>query len=75
MLPVLKMASVHNVELVKFFFKLLYQADTQKPEVKGIYSFFNSFKLICYVSEEFTDTIRYDFMDFCCKHIKHEFST
>merc|ERR1711997_1449178 len=34
MLPVLKMASVHNVELVKFFFKLLYQADTQKPEIK-----------------------------------------
>ena len=35
MLPVLKMASIHNVELVKFFFKLLYQADTQKSDVKG----------------------------------------
>ena len=51
MLPVLKMASVHNVELVKFFFKLLYQADTQKPEVKGIHTFYNSFILICNISE------------------------
>ena len=37
MLPVLKMASVHNVELVKFFFKLLYQADNRRTDVDGKY--------------------------------------
>ena len=37
MLPVLEMASVHNVELVKFFFKLLYQADTRRADAKGMY--------------------------------------
>ena len=38
MLPVLEMASVHNVELVKFFFKLLYQADTRRAaDSKGKY--------------------------------------
>ena len=58
MLPVLKMASVHNVELVKFFFKLLYQADTQKPEVKGIHTFYSSFKFICNISENKKYTIQ-----------------
>ena len=37
MLPVLEMASVHNVELVKFFFKLLYQADTRRADSTGMY--------------------------------------
>ena len=39
MLPVLKMASVHNVELVKFFFKLLYQADNRRTDFDGKYLF------------------------------------
>jgi len=38
MLPVLEMASVHNVELVKFFFKLLYQADTRRADAKELNS-------------------------------------
>ena len=39
MLPVLENASVHNVELVKFFFKLLYQADNRRSDPGGNYEF------------------------------------
>ena len=46
MLPVLEMASVHNVELVKFFFKLLYKADTRRnmqDVPKGKYYYCNKY--------------------------------
>ena len=46
MLPVLEMASVHNVELVKFFFKLLYQADTRRAaDSKGKYQISRSISI------------------------------
>ena len=50
MLPVLEMASVHNVELVKFFFKLLYQADTRRADSTGMYLTSYNFHLqkFCY---------------------------